>query len=106
MKVRAKQDGWYGSKLRVKGEEFELHPRKGHSKSADGELTEVELTVEEQFSAKWMERVGHSPSASKPKSNKPVAEKSGQTVPEKGRRKKPDKTDDAPEPVSNPDAVK
>jgi hypothetical protein len=52
MKVRATRIGYYGEKRRLEGEVFTLVPVK--AKDEDGK--QVEVSPEDQFSEKWMEK--------------------------------------------------
>ena len=58
MKVRATQLGYYGHKRRYEGSEFELEPIKRIRKDKDGKPREITIMPEQQFSERWMERVG------------------------------------------------
>lgn len=77
MRVRAIQLGYYGMQRREEGEVFELKPTKALNKKTG--LMEV-VSVEQQFSNKWMERVTEESKTRrgvKPqeKSEEPVVEK-------------------------------
>lgn len=59
MKVRATQTGFIYNKLRVpdtKSEEFELVDVE-HSVDKDSKGNPVVITIEQQFSSKWMEKL-------------------------------------------------
>ena len=55
MKVRAKELGYYNHKRRREGVEFDLVEKKGLVNGV-----EKTITVEDQFSDKWMERLAGS----------------------------------------------
>lgn len=57
MKVRATQVGYIYHRRRREGEVFELKTIKGHKQDKDGRLKPIEITPEQQFSARWMEVV-------------------------------------------------
>lgn len=58
MKVRATKRGYYNHVRVEAGEEFELVKISGHRQvGLKGELEPVNYTPEQQFSAKWMEKV-------------------------------------------------
>ena len=64
MRVRATALGYYGHKRRKEGQEFVLEPIKRLRKDKDGNMREIVITPEQQFSARWMERLD--PPANKP----------------------------------------
>lgn len=55
MKVKALKDGFYGDRIQRKGSVFILAPRK--TKGVDEKGKPVVLSVDQQFSSKWMEKV-------------------------------------------------
>ena len=57
MKVRAKMLGYYGGRRYREGEEFVIVEREGHRKLKTDVLEKIELSVQDQFSEKWMEPV-------------------------------------------------
>jgi hypothetical protein len=56
MQVRATATGYYDDVIRNKGDVFTLKPRK-RVKRTKGGIIEETVSVEEQFTALWMERV-------------------------------------------------
>ena len=68
MKVRATQTGFIYNKLRIpdtKSEEFELVDVK-HSVAKDDQGNPVIITVEQQFSSNWMEKLEEDKPRAKP----------------------------------------
>ena len=57
MRVRAIALGYYGHKRRREGDTFTLEPIKRIRKDKDGNMREITITTEQQFSPRWMERV-------------------------------------------------
>lgn len=57
MRVRAKENGYYDNKERVKGEVFTLTPKIKHHKDASGITKKEPIGVDKQFSDVWMEVV-------------------------------------------------
>ena len=59
MKVRATQLGYYGHERRPEGAVFTLEPIKRMRKDKKtGIMREVTISSEQQFSERWMERIG------------------------------------------------
>ena len=58
MKVRATQLGWIYNQLRAPGTEFELVEYE-HSSDKDANGRHVKITVDQQFSSNWMEKIEH-----------------------------------------------
>lgn len=73
MRVRAIQLGYYGHKRRHPGQEFDLEPIKRMRKDKDGNMREVTISEQQQFSERWMEKLDQ-PSKKAPKESKPVGE--------------------------------
>ena len=73
MRVRAIQLGYYGHKRRHEGDEFDLEPIKRVRKDKDGNSKEVTIMPEQQFSPKWMEKVGIAQNQSSTKREKKIA---------------------------------
>lgn len=67
MKVRATQVGYYGNVRRRVGDIFDLVPVKG----LNGKREKVTFTPEQQFSEKWMEKVGAAQPGAKTQEQKP-----------------------------------
>ena len=58
MKVRATRMGYYGHERRHEGAEFTLEPIKRLRKDAkSGQMKEITISAEQQFSERWMERI-------------------------------------------------
>ena len=58
MRVRALMIGTYNNRRRRPGDVFDLRPRKGVRRDKEtNKLIPIELTVEQQFSKVWMEKV-------------------------------------------------
>lgn len=57
MKVRATKLGFIYNKRKREGDVFELKTVRGYSKKAELRGEVIEVTPEQQFSDKWMERV-------------------------------------------------
>jgi len=80
MKVRATRLGYYGHERRPEGSVFTLEPIKrlravkGKDGKPTGQMREITISAEQQFSERWMERV--SPAS------KPVKEKAKPKGPE------------------------
>lgn len=87
MKVRAKRLGYYGHRRRREGDTFDLEPIKKERKdSKTGRTKEVIIAPEQQFSERWMERLGPAPKpakVAKDESREPVA------LSEVGKKAKP-----------------
>jgi hypothetical protein len=71
MRVRATALGYYGHKRRKEGQEFVLEPIKRLRKDKDGNMREIVISPEQQFSARWMERLDAPVPVGKPA---PIAE--------------------------------
>jgi len=79
MRVKAKDigqkySGYYGHRRRKPGDEFVLEPIKRLRMDAKtGQMREITISVEQQFSERWMERLDPPTTAKKPvKEAKPV----------------------------------
>jgi hypothetical protein len=74
MRVRAIQLGYYGHKRRREGQEFVLEPIKRLRKDVKtGEMREITISAEQQFSKRWMEKVDvPTPTVKPAKEKKPV----------------------------------
>lgn len=58
IRVRATRLGYIHNKRVKEGEEFTLVPVKGFKKAGgNGDKTPIEISAEQQFSERWMERV-------------------------------------------------
>lgn len=74
MKVRVKngKSGFIYGVYRTEGQEFTLKPVKGFKKTADGPLEETTISVNNQFSDNWMEKIdGRKKSAPEPDESEP-----------------------------------
>jgi hypothetical protein len=58
MQVRATRLGYYGHERRPEGAVFVLEPIKRIRKDKEGRERMVTISAEQQFSDRWMERVG------------------------------------------------
>lgn len=79
MRVRAIQMGYYGHKRRTPGHkdaEFDLEPIKRMRKDPKtGDMREITISAEQQFSTRWMEKVenGSKPAVKAEKQSKQEA---------------------------------
>ena len=73
MKVRAIKLGYYGHERRQEGQEFTLEPIKRLRKDKKtGQMKEILISAEQQFSERWMERL--TPPSKPVKEKQPAAE--------------------------------
>lgn len=67
MLVEATRTGFFGNKRIKEGQQFEIRDLKIESKDKDGKVTTKILTVDEQFSSAWMEKVSPKEAKANPK---------------------------------------